>query len=146
MQIPISPDQFSWTWYLTWVVILSFHFFLTSAVHPSLLQVPHWVTSGGTARELDANGVVDWLVSFGATYGWSKTSATLAQDAANQGRPTIVTYKNPTGIGHMGVIRPGSLPVGSLGPALAQAGRTNFANGFVQQGFGTLPITYWTHA
>jgi hypothetical protein len=41
----------------------------------------------------------------------------------------VVIWRNPGGIGHIGVIRPGE--VTSNGPALAQAGAHNVDNGHV---------------
>ena len=62
---------------------------------------------------------------------------------ANQGNPAIASWRNPSGIGHIGVVRPGE--VTSRGPALAQAGGRNFNDGHVMDGFGNRQVEYWVH-
>lgn len=112
-------------------------------------EIPHWVdrsgnpTGVGQGRELSANGTHAWLGEHGAAHGWREASAEEAQAAANNGQPSVATWPNPGGIGHMGVIRPGE--INDRGPALAQAGRRNIENGHVSDGFGNASPTYWVH-
>jgi len=100
---------------------------------------------------LRANGMVDWLNT--EQSGWKKVTATegktveqMAQQFANEGRPTVAGWKNPSGSsGHVGMVRPGEAHA-QLGPALAQAGSTNFDNKHVINGFGwNRPVSYWVH-
>jgi peptidoglycan hydrolase-like protein with peptidoglycan-binding domain len=110
-------------------------------------EIPHWVDSKGNptgvgkGRELSANGTVDWLHQNGNRHGWKKVSAQEAQRLANQGHPAVAVWKNPGGIGHVAVVRPGE--VTSKGPAIAQAGARNFNSGHVKDSFGNAPVEYW---
>jgi hypothetical protein len=91
-----------------------------------------------------ANNMNTWFHTQGAKNGWRKVSAAEAQALANQGKPTVATWKNPTGgHGHIGVIRPGELKNGS--PTMAQAGGTNFNKGTVRQGFGNKEPQYFVY-
>lgn len=91
-----------------------------------------------------ANQMNDWFHKKGAANGWRKVSAAEAQQLANQGNPTVATWKNPSGgHGHIGVIRPGQLKNGS--PTMAQAGGTNFNKGTVRQGFGNKEPQYFVY-
>ena len=103
-------------------------------------EIPHW----WQGRELNANATNDWLHQHGAAHGWRRVSAAEAQAYANQGKPAVASWKNPGGIGHIGMIRPGEITSG--GPALAQAGSSNFNRGHVADGFGNRPVEYWVHA
>jgi peptidoglycan hydrolase-like protein with peptidoglycan-binding domain len=115
-------------------------------------EIPHWVdrnmNKAGVAApgawEMDANSVSNWLDRKGAENGWRQVSAAEAQVAANRGEPTLASWKNPGGIGHIGMIRPGVLT--NRGPALAQAGSRNFNDGHVADGFGRAQPEYWTHS
>jgi Putative peptidoglycan binding domain len=103
-------------------------------------EIPHWVNG----RELDANSCHRWLATTGARNGWSPAAAAQAQAAANAGRPTVATWNNPGGIGHIAMVRPGTLT--AAGPAIAQAGAKNFNKGHLADGFGARVPTYWVHA
>lgn len=72
--------------------------------------------------------------------GWRQVSRVLAQDNALHGKPTLVTRPNPTGHGHIAVVRPEAIN-GDV--YIAQAGRENFLIGRLQRGFGALSVTYW---
>ncbi|WP_066683579.1 hypothetical protein [Christensenella intestinihominis] len=96
-------------------------------------EVPHYISASGApassgqedARELDANGVNDWLNTYGQTYGWRKVSPEEAQQYANMGMPAVTSWKNSSGHGHLQVVSPsadGSYDAGR-GVAIAQAGR-----------------------
>ncbi|HEX8701838.1 MAG TPA: peptidoglycan-binding domain-containing protein [Myxococcaceae bacterium] len=112
-------------------------------------EIPHWVDTNGNrvgvgqGRELSANGTVDWLHQHGNRHGYRKVSAEEAQRLANQGHPAVVVWKNPGGIGHVAVVRPGQ--VTSQGPAIAQAGGRNFNQGHVKDSFQNAPVEYWVN-
>jgi hypothetical protein len=91
-----------------------------------------------------ANSMNTWFNTQGPKNGWRKVSAAEAQQLANQGKPTVASWKNPTGVhGHIGMIRPGELKNGS--PTMAQAGGTNFNKGTVRQGFGSKQPEYFVY-
>jgi LysM repeat protein len=117
-------------------------------------EIPHWIDSSGNvatpfgshASEININGGVTWMRNHGVTqFGFKSCSPQQAQDAANQGKLAVVMWKNTgSGHGHIAVVRPGS--VTSAGPAIAQAGRHNFNEGHVQNGFGQLtPLEFFSH-
>lgn len=112
-------------------------------------EIPHWVdaagnpTDVGQGRELDANGVNQWLNNQGPSHGWREVSAEEAQEMANQGHPVVASWNNPGGIGHIGVVRPGE--INERGPALAQAGARNFNDGHVKDSFGNVPVQYFVN-
>ncbi len=104
----------------------------------------------GSGYEHDANGMVDWLDKFGASNGWKKVTAEEAQKSANAGKPAIAAWKNPGGTGHVAMVRPDGGPFDpAKGPKIAQAGKTNFDQGWVKDGFKGCPdksqIEYWVH-
>lgn len=103
------------------------------------LGVPQQHAPSGLANQMN-----DFLNKKGAVNGWRRVSAQEAQQMANLGKPTLATWKNPTGgHGHIGVIRPGELKGGS--PTMAQAGGRNFNNGTVRQGFGSKEPQYFVY-
>jgi predicted chitinase len=112
-------------------------------------EIPHWVdgagnpTGVGQGRELDANGGHRWLEQHGAKHGWREVSAQEAQALANQGHPTVASWNNPGGIGHIAVVRPGEDT--GRGPAIAQAGARNFNDGHVKDSFGNAPVKYFVN-
>ena len=123
-------------------------------------MLPHWVknnapatsnTSGAT--ELNTNATYNWLNNYGSKYGWKKVTAAEAQTAANNGKPTIVIWKNTSGgSGHVAVVRPegnGYAFSSARGPVIAQAGASNYSYANVSTGFGSSrlsAVVYWTHA
>jgi monofunctional biosynthetic peptidoglycan transglycosylase len=104
------------------------------------VEIPHWVDGEGNrmddgeGSELDANGLIRWLESTGDRSGWEAVDAGRAQALANQGFPVVATWKNPGGIGHLAVVRPGDHSE-TEGPNIAQSGSVNFNKGTVEQGF-----------
>ncbi|HEX8698631.1 MAG TPA: LysM peptidoglycan-binding domain-containing protein [Myxococcaceae bacterium] len=112
-------------------------------------EIPHWVdgagnpTGVGQGRELDANGGHLWLQNNGPQHGWREVSAEEAQAMANQGHPTVASWHNPGGIGHIAVVRPGEIT--DRGPAIAQAGGSNFNEGHVRDGFGNAQPKYFVN-
>lgn len=76
------------------------------------------------ALETTANRLYDWLENHGRRYGWVEVDEAAAQQAANNGHPAITVRKNPSGHGHVQMVRP-SLDGGydaQKGAAVAQAG------------------------
>jgi hypothetical protein len=113
-------------------------------------EIPHWVDANGNpsvqgqGRELDANATNAWLNQHGAKNGWRKVSAEEAQAMANQGHPTVASWDNQGGIGHIAVVRPGE--VSSNGPAIAQAGSQCFNDGHVYDSFPrNAEVEYWVN-
>jgi predicted chitinase/LysM repeat protein len=112
-------------------------------------EIPHWVdgagnpTGVGQGRELDANGGHLWLQNHGSKHGWREVSAEEAQRMANQGHPTVASWHNPGGIGHIAVVRPGE--INGNGPAIAQAGSRNFNDGHVRDSFGNANVKYFVN-
>lgn len=114
-------------------------------------EIPHWVDRNGNpaavgargAWEMDANATNRWLHNHGPRNGWRQVSAEEAQRMANQGHPTVASWNNPGGIGHIAMVRPGELTAG--GPTIAQAGSSNFNSGTVRQGFGSAQPEYFVH-
>lgn len=111
------------------------------------VEIPHWVDVNGNGvpvgsrvgRELSANGQIRWLEQHGPSRGWRTVSAAEAQSMANGGHPTIASWYNPRGIGHVGMVRPGE------NLALAQAGARNFNDGTIADGFGNRSVVYYVH-
>ena len=125
--------------------------FVWDATRAMGAEIPHWVDQQGNparvgapgAWEMDANDTNRWLNRQGAAAGWRRVSASEAQRHANSGAPAVASWKNPGGIGHIGMVRPGE--INSRGPAMAQAGSRNFNDGHVADGFGRRPVEYWIH-
>ena len=125
--------------------------FVWDATRAMGAEIPHWVDQRGRparvgapgAWEMDANDTDRWLNNQGAAAGWRKVSASEAQRHANSGAPAVVSWRNPGGIGHIGMVRPGA--INARGPALAQAGSRNFNDGHVADGFGRRRVSYWIH-
>lgn len=126
--------------------------FLWDVTRHMSCEIPHWyvaysktpegkVTALG--NEYNANAVCDWLNGkWSQEYGWkSVIDGVNAMARANLGFPTVVAWKNPNGVGHVGVVIPGTQP----GVRIAQAGATNFVDGDVTRGFGHRPVAYFTH-
>jgi hypothetical protein len=122
-------------------------------------EVPHYIdnatgapvsSAGSNTTELNANQVNDWLNTYGSAYGWTKVSAEEAQYYANMGMPSVTSWKNPSGHGHLQVVSP-SLD-GAYNPekgvAIAQAGRQLKNYDYITSvyGNGTLAnVEYFVH-
>lgn len=115
-------------------------------------EIPHWVTGVGSparpgdadAWEMDANVTINWLRKY--SVGWRLVKSGPALAAANTGCPAVACWYNPTGIGHVAMVRPGQMdPVKGL--PIAQAGATNFDSGYLRDGFGSRSdaVEYWVH-
>lgn len=111
--------------------------------------LPNGLPAQKTNRtELSGNGICKWVQTVGVKrYGWKVVTPAEAGEEASKGHMTIVTWLNPGGIGHIGVIRPSVFP----NLRMAQAGASNFVDGSVAQGFGSDPkrsaqLVYLSHA
>ena len=115
--------------------------------------IPHWITAAGAiaapfapgAFEININGGYDWMAKYGvAAHGWRRIDAATAQQYANAGKIAVALWKNPSGgHGHTAMVRPGTLT--ARGPATAQAGSTNFNEGHLADGFGSLRPLFYGH-
>jgi hypothetical protein len=99
--------------------------------------LPHWQDT----RELDANTMFDWLKQGN---GWRSITASEAAQSASKGLPALAAWKNPSGIGHIAVVRPPDAGSPNT-PRIAQAGATNFSNGSVSDGFGNRNVSYFVY-
>lgn len=115
-------------------------------------EIPHWVEDKdgrraliGHGREQTANDMADWLQDHGSKHGWGPCGPATAQLMASRGNPTVAVWRNPGGTGHIAMVRPGELHP-EKGPCVAQAGKRNFRNGHVLDGFGAgRPVEYYVH-
>lgn len=114
-------------------------------------EVPHWVDEhgesapAGKGREQTANDMADWLEQHGHRNGWGPCGPATAQLLASRGNPTVAVWRNPAGTGHIAMVRPGELHP-EKGPCIAQAGKHNFRDGHVTDGFGTgRQVEYYVH-
>jgi len=91
---------------------------------------------------LQANDLQDWLASIDGSgvggHGWVEAESLAdAQAKASLGYPTLATYKNPAGHGHIAFI----MSDGTLAQAGAKCGY-HIPFGEV---FGALPARFWYH-
>lgn len=133
-------------------------------------EIPHWVinddpqassavgASGAFSvgpqdrQETRANDLVDWLKDYGQAHGWRRVDARMAEQMAEEGRPSIAIAANvdPSHAGHVAMIRPATVN-DPRGPALTQAGRKDRdASHLVSIPAFTdptelHPIQYWYH-
>ena len=94
-------------------------------VDPQTLEARTYQDSG--TKELNANGIYDWLGKKGPDYGWVQVTPEQAQQYANQGLPVVTAWKNQEGgHGHVQVVCPSADGTyqASRGVTVAQAGRT----------------------
>jgi len=119
-------------------------------VDPNTLEARSYPDVSG-AKELNANGIYDWLSKKGGDYGWKRVTAAQAQALANEGRPVVTAWKNTTGgHGHVQVVVPskdGSFSE-SRGVAIAQAGRRLFDYGYITDVYNESldQVVYYAHA
>jgi hypothetical protein len=72
-------------------------------------EVPHWwIRADGQYGEEEEpiNKGILWLAHDGGAYGWSPVTADDAKLAASLGKPTLVTWSNPLGHGHVAWVMP----------------------------------------
>lgn len=117
--------------------------FVTDVAEAYGCYLPHWHLNS----EFSANRLIEWLRSDsaagGVRYGWEMVSPYAAKAAVMEGLLTIACYRNPKGVGHVAVV----LPIPSdddSNPYIAQAGRKNFVGRRLTDGFGTLPVVFFT--
>lgn len=106
---------------------------------------------------IKANLQVQWLGGLeGSAAGWREivqpppsiefSRAVCAAQRANAGFPTCVVWQNPDleGHGHVAMVVPESAGLKVL-VTIAQAGAHNFRHGSLGNGFGNLPVRFFTH-
>lgn len=107
-------------------------------------EVPHWwnnLNGSYGMQELVINEGILWLGTEGVDYGWTQVDADAAKAAAALGQPTLVTWRNPTGHGHIAWVMPDW--------TLAQAGAScgygiSFTSVFTP---AMMPqLEFWTHS
>jgi hypothetical protein len=119
-------------------------------VDPNTLEARSYPDVTG-ARELNANGIYDWLSKKGGEYGWKRVTAAQAQALANEGRPVVTAWKNTTGgHGHVQVVVPSMDGAynENRGVAIAQAGRRLFDYGYIRDVYNESlhEVVYYAHA
>lgn len=97
-------------------------------------EIPHWVNG----QELTANLTVQWLSGDGSNYGWKECDLHTAQANALNGMPTVVTFYNTSGHGHIGFM----LPDGNI----VAAGLTCVYDVPIVNSFGNNPVQFFVHA
>jgi hypothetical protein len=73
--------------------------------------------------------------------GWYPISEANAQVAAMQGKIVLATFYNFSGSGHLALV----LPIPGPEVQIAQAGRDNFNQGNLSDGFGRLKVAFYAH-
>ena len=115
-------------------------------------EIPHWVDANNNAtttlkgaRELNANSIVNWMKTYGVQRGWTPVKQDEALNYANKGKPVVVLWKNPKGIGHVAIVRPGKMHP-TKGIPIAQAGSINFDDLYLADGFGSRKdLVFYAH-
>ena len=108
------------------------------------------VSYGDTVRELNANGLYDWLADFGHAFGWRReTDLTVLQACANNGNVCIIVAQRGdlNRSGHITAVVPEHETFSArrnasndvLRPLESQAGERNHR-------FRTAPSAWWTHS
>lgn len=114
--------------------------FLWDVTRALACEIPHW----WLGRELNANGMIDWLGGQGLNHGWYPVSQVDVVNRAAKGLPTVGTWRSKgDSPGHVAKVVP--TPEHMQGIFSAQAGATNFSCERIENGFGALPIAYWGH-
>jgi len=118
-------------------------------VNPDTLEPMYYPNVKG-ARELNANGIYDWLGKVGGQYGWVQVTAEQAQNLANQGKPVVTAMRNNSGHGHVQVVCPSKDGVydPERGVTIAQAGRNLYNYAPITRVYrASLPrVVYYAHA
>jgi len=134
---------------------------ISGRTHVKEPYVPPAGTANGTSGmyELNANMLYEWMRQYGKEYGWTEVDPTIAQNRANNGFPTVTVWRNnsDSSSGHVQVVRPENssyeYTTSAKGSVVAQAGSSNYNNGYVSTAYGTIPTTanktyalkYYTH-
>ena len=131
--------------YITWCNI--FVWDVTVAMNA---EIPHYYNPAdgskmtdlkpGNYTEMNADGIADWLATFGPAYGWREIAKADAQKRANGGYPVVSV--TPGG-GHAQMICPSR--GNDEGPMTAQAGGRNVRYARYQAGMGNLKVKFYTH-
>lgn len=98
-------------------------------------EIPHVVDG----RELTINAGIDWLREKGPLAGWFPGAGVVTE-------PTVVTWRNPEGHGHIAVVR--SSTGSRWDYRYAQAGATCYADASLGQCFGKPKwqfLQWWHH-
>lgn len=103
------------------------------------------------ALETTANRLYDWLDKHGSRYGWVEVDEAAAQRAANAGQPAVTVRKNPSGSGHVQMVRPSADGTfdAQKGAVVAQAGSrlVNYAhNGDLFSASTRSQLRYYIHS
>ena len=85
-----------------------------------------------------ANAMIAWLAA--GNSNWRPATREEATRYALAGKVALAGYFNPGGHGHIALVLPYAEPM-----RIAQAGRSNFNNGALSDGFGQLPVTFYVH-
>jgi hypothetical protein len=95
-----------------------------------------------TGNEFNANAVASWFAGKAdEEIGWREVPEILARERARGGYPTVAIWNNLGGIGHVAFVLPSSDVT-----RIAQAGGTNFFDGPITRGFGTVSRPkFYTH-
>lgn len=107
-------------------------------------EIPHWMDDEckpcavGSGRETAANLIITLLGE--GEWGWRES--TEPDIDANAGMPTIACWHNPSGPGHVAVVRPGSTRERIV---VAQAGRVCAERLSLRAAFGSKPVRFFTH-
>lgn len=102
--------------------------------------------NAGGYRRLRANDLQDWLAGKdGVDFGWMVVDELSAIQRASSGFPTLVTFKNPGGEGHIA----GVLPSSDGRVIIFQAGKRSFYAEPLEAGFGAdrkaIPVKFFSH-
>lgn len=131
---------------------------VTSAMNAEIPHYTDWDTgvplsyeSVDTAKHMNANRISDWLNKQGPKYGWYEVTPEQAQALANEGRPAVTVWKNPTGgHGHVQVVSPSADGQynAARGVAIAQAGRNLTDYTYITNVYGSRlkDVQYFAHA
>lgn len=94
-------------------------------------------------RYMRANQLFLWLQQESAPHGWEAVSAHAAQAQADVGQLAVgCWFSRNGGPGHICTLVPS---LGEPGTWTAQAGSSNFTRQPVESGFGTRPVSFFSH-
>lgn len=123
--------------------------FVTDVIRNMGVKAPsHWMTGKGEPAkvgqgiEMTANRLYPWFQMNGATYGWWEADEATAASAADRGHLVVAVYRNPSGPGHIVIVKGGV----DGETRVAQAGAHNFADTSLSTAFGKLPRKFWIQA
>lgn len=93
---------------------------------PAMLAKDWRVIYGTTVKEVNANGLQDWMLKYGSQFGWRQSNIAEAQEHVNNGgfATIIADRRDRFQSGHITIIVPGEVKNGA--PYQWQAGATNY--------------------